>query len=410
MSHSQGKWSNNGSKKQIAIAFVVLFGLVSLMADMTNEGIRSVTGTYLALLGASAVAVAFVSGLSELVGYSLRIAFGVIADRTGRYWTLVFVGYGINLVVVPLLALSGDWVMAATLILIEKVGRAVRGPARDAMISHASTGVGRGWAYGVQEALSSTGGMLGPIIVMAVLIMGGSYPMGIALLTLPLMVMVVLLVIAFRMNPRPREMEGRCAVLDTRRKLPRAFWLFVLAGALIAAGYSDFPLVALHMSRYEEASESWIPLLYALAMAADALSALVFGKAYDRKGMALLVPALAVVPIFVPMIFSSDMTLIVAGMVLYGVGFGAQESTMRAIVADMAPYCRRGSAFGYYNAAFGISWFLGSLTIGLLYDVSVAAMVAFSMAMQLAAVPVLLRVKRSYSFRPRGWSPRQQGK
>ena len=190
--------------------------------------------------------------------------------------------------------------------------------------------------------------------------------------------------------------------MDTRRKLPKAFWLFVLGGAFIAAGYSDFPLVAFHMSATEQTSDSWIPLLYALAMAADALSALVFGRLYDRKGMNLLIPVLAIVPIFVPLVFSGSLWLTIAGMVLYGIGFGAQESTMRAIVADMAPYCRRGSAFGYYNAAFGIAWFMGSLTIGILYNISIPAMIAFSVAMQLAALPVLMLVKRSYTFKTRG--------
>jgi len=402
MSYSHDKRHWIGKKRTTAITFIVLLGMVSLLADMANEGTRSVAGPYLVMLGASATTIAILSGSSELIGYALRPIFGLITDRTGRYWTLVFIGYTINLVAVPALALSGSWAAATSLILVERVGRAIRGPAREAMISHASTDLGRGWAYGIQEALSSVGGMLGPIIIVLALFLGGSYQTGIALLTIPLLLAVAILVLAWRINPSPREMEGRCVTLDTRRKLPKAFWLFVLGGAFIAAGYSDFPLVAFHMSATEQTSDSWIPLLYALAMAADALSALVFGRLYDRKGMNLLIPVLAIVPIFVPLVFSGSLWLTIAGMVLYGIGFGAQESTMRAIVADMAPYCRRGSAFGYYNAAFGIAWFMGSLTIGILYNISIPAMIAFSVAMQLAALPVLMLVKRSYTFKTRG--------
>ncbi len=372
-----------------ALLFVFLLGIVSLLADMANEGSRSIIGPYLALLGASAVAVSLVAGLSELIGYTLRVPFGWLADRTGRYWTMTFIGYGINLVAVPALALAGDWTMAVGLIVVEKIGRAIRGPARDAMLSHAGAEIGRGWAYGVQEALSSVGGMLGPMMVVLVLLLKGSYPLGLALLTLPALAAVMVLIMAYRLNPHPRDMEGACTLTEVARPLPTTYWWFVAAGALIAAGYVDFPLVSFHVSSATSLDGELVPLLYALAMAADALSALAFGRLYDKHGMGVLLLAGAVVPLFIPLVFSSDPNWIIVGMVLYGVGFGAQESIMRAIVADIVPHCRRGAAFGYYNAIFGISWFAGSLAIGLLYGASLPAMMIFSMVMMWSALPVL---------------------
>jgi len=397
-------FSNGSSKRKrsIAVLFVVLMGVVGLLSDVATEGTRCVTGPFLGLLGASAIIVSLVAGLSELVGYSLRIVFGWLVDRTGNYWAPVIIGYAINLVAVPALALAGDWFAAVTLIMLERMGRAIRGPARDAMLSYASKDVGRGWTFGVQEALSSVGGMIGPAILVAVMALGGDYRLGFEVLLVPALLALVLAIHAWQVNPRPRELEGSCPPAERKRPLPRLFWAYILAGALIAAGYADFPLIALHMGTFAGVSDGWIPVMYAIVMASDGLSALVFGRTYDHIGLLPLVVMSAVVPLFVPLLFSSDIAIVIVGLLLYGVGFGAQESVMRAVVADMTPHCRRGSAFGTYNAVFGASWFLGSLTMGVLYDLSIVALMFFSMALQLAAIPVLVHVMRDRALVPYG--------
>ncbi|MBI0584539.1 MAG: MFS transporter [Methanomassiliicoccus sp.] len=378
----------------MAILFVMVIGLVSLMADVAIEGTKSVTGSYLILLGASAGIVTFVAGLSELVGYSLRIFFGRIADETGRYWAFVFIGYGINVIAVPALALAGSWEAAVALLMLERVGRAVRGPARDAMLSHAGKTVGRGWSYGVQEALSSVGGMIGPMVIVAVLVLGGDYRVGFEVLIIPALLAMVLLVYARRIDPQPGDIKSHCPVKEKRKKFPTPYWFFLLAGALIAAGYADFPLVAYHIGTYAGVSPGWIPIMYALAMAANALSALAFGRLYDRVGILPLVVMAGVIPFFVPLVFSDSMASVASGMMLYGIGFGAQESVMRAVVADMSPHCRKGMGFGCYNAAFGVAWFMGSMAMAALYDVSLVAMMALSMALQFAAIPLFIVVMR----------------
>ncbi|HSA35987.1 MAG TPA: MFS transporter, partial [Methanomassiliicoccales archaeon] len=158
-----------------ATVFILLLGVVSLFADMSYEGAKSISGSYLKTLGASAATVALVAGFGEFIGYGWRVVSGHIADRTGRYWTIVLVGYAMNLIAIPLLAFTGNWYMVAILIVLERMGKAIRSPARDAMMSHAASKTGRGWAFGVQEALSSVGAMIGPISIFLVFMMGGGY-------------------------------------------------------------------------------------------------------------------------------------------------------------------------------------------------------------------------------------------
>ena len=168
-----------------AIKFVVLIGVVSLFSDFTYEGARSITGPFLAVLGASATAVGVIAGFGELIGYALRLASGYFADKTKKYWTLVFLGYGLNLLAVPLLALAGHWPIAAALIVAERMGKAIRTPARDVMLSCASDQIGRGWGFGLHQALDQTGAVLGPLAVAAVLYYKGGYETGFALLLIP---------------------------------------------------------------------------------------------------------------------------------------------------------------------------------------------------------------------------------
>ena len=179
--------------KDDAMKFIILMGVVSLLADMTYEGSRSITGPYLVILGASAVTVGFVAGFGELAGYVLRFFSGHLTDRTRSYWTITISGYLINLIAVPLLALAGSWEVAAALIIIERVGKGIRVPSRDVMLSHACSQVGQGWGFGLHEALDQIGAILGPLIVAAVLFFHGSYQIGFAFLLLPAILAITVL-------------------------------------------------------------------------------------------------------------------------------------------------------------------------------------------------------------------------
>lgn len=271
--------------KSAAIKFIILFGFISLFADMTYEGARSITGPYLEILKANATIVGFVAGFGELIGYTLRLASGYLIDRTHRYWTITFIGYFINLFAVPFLALAGSWEIAATLIILERFGKAIRVPARDTMLSHASQRMGSGWGFGIHEAFDKTGAMLGPIMVALVLFMHGSYQHAFALLAIPAVIAILVLIIASGLYPHPQNLEIKIPELETKG-ISKTFWLYLAGACLVAAGYADFPLIAYHFEKTETMPNFWIPSIYAVAMGVSAISSLIFGRLYDRWGIA----------------------------------------------------------------------------------------------------------------------------
>ena len=392
---------NGRSTKSAAIKFVILLGIVSLFADMCYEGARSINGQYLAILGASGAVVGFVSGFGELLGYGLRFISGYLSDRTRRYWAITFIGYVTNLLAVPLLALAGRWEIAAVLMITERVGKGLRTPARDAMLSYATCQTGRGWGFGLHEAMDQIGAMTGPLIVTLVLYLRGDYQTGYAILLIPALLAISVLAAALFLYPNPRDLE-----IETAKPQPkgftRVFWLYLIGMAFIAFGYTDFPLIAFHFEKTGAVSVALIPILYAVAMGVDALAALIFGRLFDRKGIPILIVATLISSFFAPLAFSNTFTFALFGMVLWGIGMGAQESVMRAAIAEMIPADTRGSAYGIFNTIYGISWFLGSALLGLLYDISIPALLVLSVVAQLAAVPVLLLVKKLYAKRPAG--------
>ena len=313
-----------------AMKFVVLLGFVSLFADVTYEGARSITGPWMAILGASAAAVGVVSGLGELLGYALRIFSGYLSDRTGRYWLLTIIGYFVNLLAVPLLALAGRWEIAAVLIVTERVGKAIRAPSRDAMLSHATSAMGRGWGFGIHEAMDQIGALTGPLVVAAVLLVRGEagYPLSFAVLAVPAVLALGTLMAARYLYPNPRDLEVKRITLE-RKGLSRVYWLYLAAVACVAAGYADFPLIAYHLQRTDVAPAAAIPVFYAVAMGVDAIAALIFGRLFDRHGIPVLAGGVLVSLFFAPLAFSQSFGLAVVGMVLWGVGMGAQESVLQ---------------------------------------------------------------------------------
>jgi MFS family permease len=388
-----GEENKKSISNKTALKFVILLGVVSLFADMTYEGARSITGPYLAILGASATAVGIIAGFGELVGYALRLVSGYISDRTGRYWTVTLFGYFINLLAVPLLALAGRWEVAAFLMIMERMGKAIRNPSRDAMLSHATQSIGRGWGFGLHEAMDQIGAILGPLIVAGVLFLKGGYRTSFAILLIPALLALTVLVVARALYPRPSDLEAASAELKTKG-FSRIFWLYLAAVSLIAAGYVDFPLISYHFEKLSVVPKIWVPVFYAVAMGVDALSALFFGRLFDRAGLSILIVVSLLSSLFGPLVFLGGFNLALVGMALWGVGMGAQESIMRAAIAEMVPMGRRSTAYGIFNAGFGLFWFLGSALMGILYDVSVPALIIFSVVMQLASLPFFLLIRK----------------
>jgi MFS family permease len=387
------------ASRQSAIHFIVALGVISLFADVTYEGARSIYGPFLGMLGASAAIIGIVSGAGELAGYLLRLFSGVAVDRTRAYWTLTIVGYVINLVAVPFMALAGHWGVAAAFIILERAGKAIRTPARDVMLSQASKIVGRGWGFGLHEFMDQLGAFLGPLLVALVLAKSHQhYPRAYAVLALPACFALISLLAAMKFYPDPsRFEEPKAAGITTSgitRGLPRAFWIYMAAAGLLAAGFVDFPLIAFHFNTTALVPPPEIPVFYAAAMGVEALAALFFGKLFDRIGMPVLILGVLLSAASSPLVFFGSFYAALAGMALWGAGMGAQQSLLRAKIADLVPAARRGSAYGIFNTAYGILWFAGSSAIGILYGRSLVSAVIFAVLTQLAAIPLLLMVGR----------------
>jgi MFS family permease len=393
-SPSMGKQSTD----RAAIRFIILLGVVSLFGDMTYEGARSITGPYLATLGASAAIVGVVAGFGELVGYAIRLLSGYIGDRTGRYWTVTIIGYILNLFAVPVLALAGSWQIAVVLIVAERMGRALRAPTRDAMLSHAATRTGAGWAFGLHEAMDTTGAIIGPLAVSATLYFGRGYTTSFAMLVVPAILSIIALLIARSQFPTPRDLEV-IEPIHQPSALPAKFWTFSVAAAFIGAGYADFSLLAYHFGKAAIVAPPWIPILYAVAMVAAAGAALGLGRWFDRTGILVLVPVTIISALSAPLAFLGGPALVTVGVICWGIGMGAQESVMRAVIGSMAPPERRGTAFGLFHTIFGVAWFIGSTLLGIIYDHSVVSVALLSLVLQLLALPILFAVVKSRSIR-----------
>jgi MFS family permease len=381
--------------KRRAAKFVITIGIISLFADMTYEGARSIVGPYLSLLGASATVVGVAAGFGELIGYALRFVSGRLVDRTRRYWAVAIFGYLLNVLSVPLLALAGYWPLAVAFMFMERAGKAIRTPTRDAMLSFAGTSIGRGWGFALHEAMDQTGATIGPLLMAGVIFYKNDYQLGFAVLLVPALLCLGTVGLARYLFPHPRDLEIKTPELDTHG-FAKPFWLYLAGTACIAAGFADYPLIAYHFEKVSLVRREWIPLFYAIAMGVDGLAALVFGRIYDRKGMPIIIIAVLISIPFAPLVFLGGFKSALFGAVLWGIGMGAQESIFKAVVASMSPVERRGTAFGIFNMSFGIFWFVGSALMGFLYDVSIPALVIFSILVQLLAVPFLIVVAKRH--------------
>src|SRR5437868_5166532 len=381
--------NRRGSIARLAFKFVLTIGIVNLFADLTYEGARSITGPFLESLGASAVAVALIAGGGELFGYVLRSVAGYLADKTHRYWIVIFAGYVLNMLVVPALALAGNWPVAAVLMIAERTGRGIRKPAVDALLSYAGKSIGRGWVFGLNEGLDQAGATFGPLLVALVLYVRGGYRAAFGVLLISALLCLATLIVARVWYPRPHELEQKPAEFLETKGFAKAFWIYAAGGALIAAGFADFSLISFHFKKAATISDTQVALVYALAMGAAAITNLVFGRLYDRVGFPIAAAAFLLGAVFAPFVFLGQFWLVLAGMVFWGIGMGAQNTMLTAMLADVISVSKRSTGFGLFYTVFGVGWFLGSALMGLLYEKSIGALIVFSVLSQLMALPIL---------------------
>ncbi len=384
--------------KDLALQLILLFGVVSALGDITYETGRSVSGPYLAYLGASAAIVGLVSGLGEFLGYALRLASGYLADRTRAYWAATFIGYGLILSI-PLLAYTNRWEWAVLCYLLERIGKAIRSPARDSILAHAASQVGRGWGFAIHEALDQVGAVVGPLLFALAFSRRESYRDGFTILWIPAILTLVVLLAARLRVPAPKELETpKVAASETSSdstKLPRLFWIYALFTFLSVAGFANFQIISYHLVSQTIVPPAQIPILYAAAMGIDALAALAVGKAYDKIGLKslLLVPFVTLLlPFFA---FSQRYLMALLSALVWGIVMAAHETNLRAAIADIIPTARRGLAYGIFNTVYGAAWFVGGAVLGFLYDISNVWMFFYVILAEGAALLVYTRVGKA---------------
>jgi len=373
-----------------AFRFIIALGFVSLFADMTYEGAHSVIGPLLKDLGASATEVGIIAGLGEMIAASLRYFSGRLADRTRAYWTITTVGYFLNLVVVPGLAFAGNWQAAALLVVAERTGKSLRGPARDVLLSEATEVVGHGKGFGLHAAMDQTGAVLGPLLVAGSVARTHHFGPAFLWLALPAGGAFVALLLARWARPN----KGTPPPAPTRIQLPKVFWIYVGAAGLLALGFVDFPLLAFHFQQNALTRPEVIPLLYAGAMGVNGATALVFGRMFDRYGIQIIVFGIVVSALALPFGFLGGALGVYVSVVCWATGLGAQDATLRSGISQVVSMNKRGTAFGSFNAAYGVLWFVGSVTMGVLYDFSLYALVIFGAIAQLAAAALFFWLRK----------------
>lgn len=375
------------------MGFVLTFGVVSMLADVVYEGARSITGPYLATLGASAVMVGFITGFGEAVALVMRLGTGPLADRTRKYWPLTIAGYALTVAAVPLLALASSLWQASALVIVERFGKAVRTPARDTMLSHAGAGMGRGKAFAIHEALDQSGALLGPLLVGFLIAVSG-YQLGFGVLAIPGALALAAVLLLRRAAPDParydtQPVSGPVATpgqIRARVPLPARFWCYSAFTAVSMFGFSTFGVISYHLEVQKVMPSALIPVTYALSMGSAALAALASGALYDRiglRGLLIALPLTAAVPF---LSFTTSPGLVWAGAAVWGAALGIHESTLRAAVADLVPAARRGTGYGIFTAIYGLAWLGGSTIIGALYSASFSGLVIFIVGTQLAAL------------------------
>ncbi len=378
--------------------FIILFGIVSLFSDMTHEGASSIRGAYLSLLGASAGVIGFVSGLGELIGYSMRYVFGKLTDKTKHYWFMTILGYVLDIVTVPALALVSEngWIAACALLVVQRMGKAIKKPAKDTIMSFAASQEGVGKSFGLQEVLDQIGAFLGPVLLYVVMLFKSTgsqfelYATCFAFLAIPGAITLTLLLLTKHKFPNPDNFEPEPKEY-VPFKLKKSFIFYIAGISLFAFGFIDYSLVAMHVQAKALVSSSSLPLLYAGAMLIDAIAALFFGLLYDKIGVKALVWSTLLSAPFAIFVFLFDsLPFVLAGVLLWGIGMGAQESILKAAVTTLVPKVSRATGYGVFECSFGIFWFLGSWILGVLYDANLTAMVVVSVAAQLLAIPLYL--------------------
>jgi MFS family permease len=382
--------STVAADRRSAFRFIICLGIVSLFADMTYEGADAIRGPYLKSLGATAFQVGFISGLGEMLAASLRFFSGRLADRTHAYWAIAILGYSLNVIAIPALAWAGSWQVATLLIVLERTGKALRGPARDVLLSEATGAVGHGTGFGLHAAMDQIGAVVGPLLMALALTRVTGYGPAFLLLGIPAVLALGAILLAWTFRHVPQTPPTP----KPPQPLTNVFWWYVVASGLLACGFADWGLLSFHfVDQAGMFAPQYVPLLYSLAMGVVGLTAFVCGRLFDRFGLNVLAIGILITMLALPLGFLGGVTGAILASLCWAAGHGVQDASLRAGIAQVVSMNKRGTAFGTFNAVYGVMWFFGSLAMGWLYDQSLTMLVVFGLTMQVAAAAIFFRLR-----------------
>ncbi len=406
----------NGEKRFTpAITVIILFGVISLLGDLVYESARGANSQYFNLLSISAAQVGLVFGIGEFLGYFLRLLAGVLSDRSGRYWIFIFVGYGM-LLVVPFMGFTMNWNILVVLILMERIGKSLRNPAKDTILSGVTENqVGTGFAFGLQEALDQVGALAGPLIFTLVFFLTGKngiaeYQLGYRLLFIPFVLLMLFVLYAYR-KIRQNNLTPNISQREFRsERLQPIFWIYTAFTFFCTLGFVNFSVIGYHLKANHLMSDGNITLLYSGAMAVDALAALGIGRAYDwlkkktgikTGGLAVLI-AIPFLTLLLPFLtIGNSVAPIVIGMMIFGIVMGTHEAIMRSAIADITPFYKRGTSYGIFNTGYGLALLVGSALMGWLYDLNQRGIIiAFTCVAEAIAVFLYFKMIRMVRTKP----------
>lgn len=398
-----GKLTDNKKK---ALLLILLFGIISFLGDIIYEGARSVNGPYLKTLGANAANVGIVVGIGELLGYAIRLFSGYFSDKKNAAWFFTILGYSL-LISVPLLSFSNFWQLAAMFIVIERIGKGLRSPAKDTLLSYATKQVGTGIGFGISEFLDQLGATLGPLIFMIFFLTTGNsqktlidYQNGYSLLWIPFVLLLIVVLFAYFKVKTPETLESS---KNEPTGFTKVFWLYSLFTFITTFGFINFAIIGFHIKAKAILPDSQIPLLYTIAMVIDAIFALIVGKIYDKykalhhdeQGGLLILVFIPIVTIFIlPLAFSKHLVLIITSMVFWGIVMGTHETIMKAAIADITSINKRGTGYGIFNLIYGLALFGGSLVAGYLYEISIPLLISIFIFIEILSVPFFFLLKK----------------
>jgi len=384
------------------LMLIIMIGLVDLCADVTYEGGRSMIGQFLGFLGATGSNITIIMGVSEFLGYVARLFSGIIADRTRKYRVLIFIGYLLNMIALPLLSVSYSLPIATCLIMLERCGRAVRIPARDVLVSYAAQSTGIGFGMGLREFFDQLGAIIGPLYIALMWYVSHDYRMSFAMLAMSALLTMILLykALSSRMAHEFEHRSHEYASLHTAQ-FTSAWWWFL--GAVVSLGCAtiDFQLLAYHMQHRGVMDAGMLAILYGCGMAITAVGALVLGKLFDRFGPYSMIVVLVLVVGYSPLILFGNVMSCIAGMVLWSILYACHGSFLAALVARLVALDARATAYGISGAALGVGWLVGSLLRGFLYERSLIGVAILSLIFHGSSIVLFLKSFSQYEGRSR---------